>query len=298
MPDDPRNREVIYVKARTAAALAALILLLSVVSGTAERYRFLEAALPFLEEENPFLKRYNEINQTEISAAYPLGCPYYWGGRRVSAVLQTASPERSSDYYQAGLEYLYGLDCVGFTRAVCRKAGYAEHPPISDLLNRSMYRECVIRGAAAAAVDELPPLLRIGDLLALQHSSGGFHIAMYCGTLSDFGYDAGSVPEELVPYLDYPLLIHCTGSSDYHERYRKYLEENNMDGVNPPFGGVIVTILNVPAAAAASSTPDAIGLCFPCFDLEGCHLPITDLSQEKQYRWIRWRQKPENGDAK
>ncbi len=288
------------MKTRLTALLLAglLLMMIPAAAGGMRKSVFLDAALPFLEEDNPFLKRYNELTGRELKAKYPLGCPYFWGGRIVSSILRPASPGSSSDYYRKDRKYLYGLDCVGFTRAVFRRAGYEDHPQISELLNRSLHTDKLIRGVTNASGEERAARLKIGDLAAIRHMSGGFHIAMYCGTLSDFGYDAGSVPEELVPYLDYPLLIHCTGSSDYHERYRKYLEENNMDGVNPPFGGVIVTILNVPAAAAASSTPDAIGLCFPCFDLEGCHLPITDLSQEKQYRWIRWRQKPENGDAK
>ena len=31
----------------------------------------------------------------------------------------------------------------------------------------------------------------------------------------------------------------------------------------------------------------------PCFDLEGYHLEILDLSAEKRQRWIRWRKRPE-----
>ncbi len=63
----------------------------------------------------------------------------------------------------------------------------------------------------------------------------------------------------------------------------------------PPFGGVIVSILDVPAEAAPSFTPEVPELpelTKPCFDLEGYHLEILDLSAEKRQRWIRWRKRP------
>ena len=281
------------LKKRLTILLILAVLLAPGISSAGERSKYLDAAFRFLEAGNPFLVRYSALAGTEIESVCELGCPYFWGGRHVSSLLRPESPSSSSEYYQKDQKYLYGLDCVGFTRWINQKTGYEEHPPISALLNRSLYRECIIRGAAYAAGEELAALLRIGDLLAIQHLSGGFHIAMYCGTLSYYGYTAETVPPELAPYLEYPLLIHCTGSSDYHERYREFLEKQGMADIRPPFGGVIVSILDVPPSAAPSATPDAIGLSTPCFDLEGYHLQITDLSQEKQYRWIRWRQRPE-----
>lgn len=259
----------------------------------ADRSRYLDVALSFLEEGNPFLLRYNEQTGAGIQARFELGCPYFWGGRQLSAILRPASPGSSSDYYKTDQKYLCGFDCVGFTRYINLKTGYAEHPPVSGMLNRSLYTECIIRGAAKAHGDELASLLRLGDILAIQHPSGGFHSAMYCGTLSYYGHTETTLPEELIPYINYPLLIHCTGSSDYHLRYKAWLEAQGMDDIEPPYGGVIVTILDVPPEAATASTPEAIGLSAPCFDLEGYHLQITDLAQEKQYRWIRWRGKPE-----
>ena len=281
------------MKMRLMLFLLAGIILLLPLTGNAGQSRFLDAALSFLEDGNPFIRRYNELNNTDIRSRFPLGCPYFWGGRHIKAILQPASPGSSSDYYHTDRLYLYGLDCVGFTRWINEKTGYEAHPKISDLLNRSMYKECIIRGAAYAAGEELSSLLRIGDLLAIQHTSGGFHIAMYCGTLADYGYTDESVPAELVPYLHYPLLIHCSGSSDYYERYKGYLEAGGQTEINPPYGGVIVSILDVPVSAAKASTPDVLDLRVPCFDLEGYHLQILDLSQEKQYRWIRWRHRPE-----
>ena len=280
-------------KARLLTLLAAFLLLLSPGSGRADRSPFLDAALSMLEEGNPFLVRYSEINRINVRADYPLGCPYFWGGRHTGRILQPASPAQDSDYYRTDETYLYGLDCVGFTRWVMDQAGYAEHDAISALLNRSLYRDCVVYRAAGCTREERARCLKTGDLAALRHASGGYHVAMFVGTLPDFGYTEKNLPEELVPYLRYPLVIHCTGSSDYYERYRVWLEETGQTGIRPPFGGVIVSILDVPAEAAPSFTPDAEGLRTPCFDLEGYHLEILDLSGEKQERWIRWRKPAE-----
>ena len=60
----------------------------------------------------------------------------------------------------------------------------------------------------------------------------------------------------------------------------------------PPFGGVVVTLLDVPASDAPYRTPAVEGLeSEPCFDLEGYHLQVTSLENERRIRWIRWKQK-------
>ena len=258
----------------------------------ADRYRVLDAALSMLEEGNPFLIRYNAETGAGIEPRFPLGCPYFWGGRDVEKILEPSFPAQSSDYYNKDLLYLYGLDCSGLTRWIVSQAGYARHDTISRLLNRSLYRDCVNYRAAKVAGEERAEALQVGDLLAVQHPSGGYHIAMYIGTLFDFGYTAETLPSDLAPYLYYPLLIHSTSSSDYYERYRLYLEKRGILGIQPPCGGVIVTLLDAPLSAAVSHTPEILDLSSPCFILEGYHLQITDLSQEKQTRWIRWRQRP------
>jgi len=267
------------------------ILLLLPSSGCADGNRMLECALSYLEEGNPFLVRYNEIHGTEIEPVCPLGCPYFYGGNNVRHLLKTVHPDHESDYYRLDQTYLYGLDCSGYIRNVFQAAGYDRPPRISELLNRTLYGEYAVNRALTVMGEERTAVLKIGDLLALQHEAGGFHIAIFCGTLRDYGYTAETLPEELAPYLDYPLLIHSTASSDYHERYRLYLEEQGLSDVVPPYGGVIVTILDVPPETAPAQTPEVKDLSRPCFELERYHLQVTDLAEEKRVRWIRWRQK-------
>ena len=74
------------MKRVTALLLVLLALLPAGVS--AERSRALELALSMLEEGNPFLVRYNAENGTDIAARFPLGCPYFWGGRNVKNILK------------------------------------------------------------------------------------------------------------------------------------------------------------------------------------------------------------------
>lgn len=279
-------------KYRCLALLAAAVLFLFPARGQADRSRFLDAAFSMLEEGNPFLVRYNTENHADVRARFPLGCPYFWGGRDVNRILDPVSPGQNSDYYRTDLTYLYGLDCVGLTRWAVQQAGFAGHGAVSALLDLSRYKEYVVSKARKRTGEGRVRELETGDLVAVRHASGGYHVAMYIGTLIDFGYTRKNVPEELVPYLHYPLVIHCTGSSDYYERYRLWLEESGRADITPPYGGVIVSLLDAPAEAAPSFTPDALDLKKPCFDLEGYHLEILDLSAEKQERWIRWRLRP------
>ena len=278
-------------KVRITALLTALLLLLSPSFALAgrHRYRVLDAAMTMLEEGNPFLLGYNSENDTDFQARFPLGCPYFWGGSHVNRILTPTTPSQESDYYVKGKTYLYGLDCVGFTRWALKQAGYVEHDSISDLLNHSYYKDDVQYRAAKTTAEDRVSELRIGDLVAIRHRGGGYHIAMFIGTLLDFGYSRKNLPVELVPYLHYPLVIHCTESSDYYERYRLWLEETGQTDIEPPCGGVIVSLLDAPAEAAPSVTPDVLDLQRPCFDLDGYHLEVMDLSIEKEQRWIRWR---------
>ena len=265
------------------------VLLLVPACGKADRYRILDAALSMLEEGNPFLTRYNEQNGAGIKARYPLGCPYLWGGRDVKKVLKPVTANQSSDYYRRGQKYLCGLDCIGLIRWIETQAGYAAPGSISAMLDRNMYSDRVNYKASKVTGEARMEVLDVGDLLAVEHQSGTYHCAVYIGTLWDFGYTTDTLPKALKPYLYYPLLLHCTGSGDYYERYRAELAGSE---VQPPYGGVIVTLLDASISDADARTPDVLDLGEACFDLEGYHLQVTDLTKEKQVRWLHWREKP------
>ena len=190
--------------------LTAAVMILLTSAGMADRYHVLDAALSMLEEGNPFLTRYNEDTGAGIEARYPLGCPYFWGGRDTEKILEPAHPEQESDYYKTENQDLYGLDCAGFTRWVVEQAGYTPHDSISNLLNKNKYKEYVIYKAAKKTGNKRVEELNVGDILCIQHEDGRYHSAMFIGTLLDYGYTARSLPEDLRPYLHYPLLIHAT----------------------------------------------------------------------------------------
>ena len=86
--------------------LTAAVMILLTSAGIADRYHVLDAALSMLEEGNPFLTRYNEDTGAGIEARYPLGCPYFWGGRDTEKILEPAHPEQESDYYKTENQYL------------------------------------------------------------------------------------------------------------------------------------------------------------------------------------------------
>ena len=270
--------------------LCALLLLLWIQPALAvEQAPVLDAALSMLEEGNVFLERYNYLTGAEIAARYPLGCPYFWGGRAERKILDLISPwQDTSSYYHPKRLYLYGFDCAGFTMWALQQAGAPQHPSTSALLKPTQYTELELTRAERLRGAKRAKALTVGDLVVMRHPNGVNHIALFIGTLRDFGYLPELLPEELQPYVDYPLLIHCTGSSDYYERYEAYLEDTYQQRVYPPDGGVIVTLLDVPPEAAPEQMLTPNNVYKPYFLLEGYKLQVTDLSGEDAVRWIRW----------
>ena len=98
-----------------ALCLAAVIIL-PYSAFAVERSPELDAALSMLEEGNPFITAYNEQTGADISARFPDGCPYFFGGKDVSLIGKSRKAWESSTYYKEGEWYPAGLDCVGFTR--------------------------------------------------------------------------------------------------------------------------------------------------------------------------------------
>ena len=266
----------------------------------------LDIALSMLEEGNIFLTRYNKITGAQVEPHFELGLPYFFGGMHTYTnasgrrLLDARSPEyakglcaQSSQYFDAGKYYLYGLDCVGFTRWVYDEMGYERHPSISDMLvGNTQYHLYVkdSRSKVMPSYDQLAKHLQPGDLLAI-NKHGSYHIMMYIGTLSDFGFAEGDLPG-LDAYLNYPLVVHCGSSFMYHDRMDRYLAEHAddpyYDNVIPPDGGVAVSIVGVPFDAAPNhghfDVTDFAWYVLP----DGYKLTLINMETVTDYCWYRY----------
>ncbi len=253
------------------------------------RDRCLEAALVMLEEDSPFIRGYREATGRKIEALCPLGCPYLWGGKAETRLLETIFAWQSSPaYYVKGQSYLYGLDCSGFIQYIMRSTGNPKVESISTLLGLPENAGYDIEGAEEKKGEELAACLQPGDLLAVCHKRGAYHVGMYIGTLAVYGYTTETLPEDLRPYLHYPLMIHCTTSGAYYERYEDYIEDLYDRKVYPPDGGVIVSVLTEGENAPYEAwTPDNDPVRY--FDLNGYVLSAYDTSKDLKTRWVRWR---------
>ena len=275
---------------RHIIGLVLLVLLLpSTILAESAGSPVLDAALSMLEDGNPFLQRYRDMTGRDVEARFELGCPYFWGGRSVRRILDTMQPwQSSSAYYRTSRSYLYGFDCVGFPRWVLEEAGFARQPSISDLLDLPEYTALEIPGTAGVHGKALAELLIPGDLLVIRHEKRSYHIAMYAGTLRDYGYDADTAGDALAACLDYPLLVHCTVHPDYYERYEAWIEDAFDWRVYPPDGGVIVSILDVPESTPVRSMLSPLNTMQTYFDLEGYRLLTYSSDKDELTRWIRW----------
>ena len=221
--------------------------------GSLAKSPVLDAALSLLEEGNPFLERYNIITGSCIQARMPYGVPYLYGGQAESHVFAKA-PEyvvqeawiNSPVYYRAGVMYIYGFDCAGYVKWVWKEAGLGALPGGQDMLNDGY------RSVFHSVSREMPPFpelvysLRPGDLLVTES-----HMAIFLGTLRQFGYTAKDAPS-LAPWLDWPLVIHSTvhaGVADHFEYLiRNGLQKYKLATVTD--GGVGVSLLGVPVEYA------------------------------------------------
>ena len=262
--------------------LLAVLFSVSYASAQVERSLELDAAFSMLEEGNPFLARYNEITGAHVKARYPLGLPYFFGGKDEAKLMTVCYATDSSKNFSIGKCYIYGFDCSGFTNWINFETGKPQHDTLEQMItNRGLYRDHQL-DTLGIPFDLLYQTLRVGDYLVANLQ--GRHIMMYIGTLSDFGYTAADAPE-LEDYLTCPLLVHCGLCPPYSERYQSYIDENGLD-CRTTDGGVAITIVGMPADDAPHYLyADHYDHYY--FDLNGYFLRVYDIKNTSSYVWFR-----------
>ncbi len=235
--------------------LVCLLLCLSMsASAQVERCAVLDTALSLLEQDNLFLTRYNEITGAQVEPVFPLGVPYFYGGNSAGPVFAKLPDyvtrkcwQNSPIYYRAGTRYVSGFDCGGFTHWVCQTAGLRDHAKLNEMLNDRYHKAG--RHLFCDEKNNLPAwqylagYLLPGDLLVCR-AGNGYHIMMFAGTLRDYGFTAEEVGAA-APYLDYPLVIHCSAHPAFGERFEKFINETRgkFNGCATTDGGVAISLL-------------------------------------------------------
>lgn len=312
---------------RLTALMLALLTLCSVpamaeepreAEGFLEQDPLLDAAFSMLEEGNPILEAYNALTGANVEPHFPYGLPYFFGGTydfkfKDELLLFSREPEyakrscwETTKFYRKNQQYLYGLDCSGYTRWIFNEVGWPKHPTLSGMINeygkyaKKNHVYSHRAGKEMPPYEELAATLELGDLLVVKPAEGGRHVMMFIGTLRDYGFTTETAPE-LADYLDYTLVIHCGPNPMYGPRMQKYLDEHAddsyYDGVNIPNGGVCVSLIGVPIEAATYkvqveniSEPEEDNPMhyYHCFDLNGYPLTIWwELDTATSFCWFR-----------
>ena len=245
-------------------------------SAYVESDEYLESALTMLEEGNLFLSQYNLLGDNMITHRLPLGMPYFFAGVNENAALKVRVCVQESSYYKPGKQYLYGLDCKGFTRWVQREVGVREHEPLSDILYQCR-NDQLLEGRPAV---EWPEFFSYGDLLVVDH--GPNHVMMYIGTPSEYGLTAENAPE-IADYLEYPLFIHCGYNPFYYDRYKEYIRGQGYRSCIPPDGGVTVSIVGMEEAPHSRVDFHRDFTYFMVWDQP---LPVFSLKECRRMAWL------------
>lgn len=250
-----------------------------------EAQRFLNVALTMMDESNPVLLAYNENCGGSVNARFKYGCPYLFAGSNESSLLRPRYASQDSHYYSTSKLYLGGFDCIGFARWVHNQVGMKKLPAISETRNAAKPNRIDMQDLPSA---QWAQNMKVGDCINLANQGGGYHVMIYIGTLRDFGFTAEQVGEQLAPYLDNPLTIHC-GMNNYHTAwYTQYLKDENLTSVTPPDGGVTISILGIPYDSVPNTETMWKGTSnvktFYWFDLLGYNLTVINPDSEA-FRW-------------
>lgn len=251
-----------------------------------EAQRFLNVAFTMLEESNPVLNAYNNNCGGTAVARFKYGCPYLFAGMNASSLLKPRFCSQNSNYYSTEKRYLGGFDCIGFARWVHNQVGMKKLPAISDTQKAPKSRLVNVKNIPSA---QWADKMEVGDCINMAYKGGGYHVMIYVGTLRDFGFTQESVGAELAPYLDNPLVIHC-GMNNFHTAwYTEYIAaQSGMSSVNPPDGGVTISILGIPYDECPSTETMWKGTknvkTFYWFDLQGYNLTV--LNPDVGTRWF------------
>ena len=291
------------MKRRGAALVCALVLLFAVSArAVPEADTLIAVSFRMLEEDNPFVARFEARSGQDVDIMFPQGMPYLFGNPYSRYTVFNNYPDyvlmrapATSGYFRKGELYFYGTDCSGFIRYINRDSGKAFQPDtLSNMLFEWKYRMYHVFGTQTDT--EIPPIreqkdiLQVGDYLILRRQGARYmHIGMYIGTMRDFGYTEEEEPE-LAPYLDYPLVIHCGLSPVYGERFQELIDTypEKYGRVTTTDGGVQVSVVG--------ADPDAVpehrhvqNTDYDYFVMRDGNYVLTNISLENLvgYCWFR-----------
>ena len=278
----------------TGAAMQSYLRGLDLSGGRIERSGLLDEAFAMVEDGNPFQARYNLLTGADVKSIFPLGIPYFWGGRNYRGVTERLPKyttreawQSSGNYYQQGTIYVYGFDCVGFVKNVYSRAGRPISGNIVDLranvyCSAGKHVYCDNVHPLPEDWTEAARVMRVGDIMQIHHP--GNHVMIYMGTLRDYGYTEQQLPA-LAKYLDHPLMIQCGENPYSYLRFKNLIEstsDSRISRAEPTDGGVGVCILGVdPADAEMVLTyHDSTRRCF---DVEGSCVTILNFGSVTDY---------------